>query len=252
MNSTRVAIVTGAAQGIGRAIALQLAKDGLDVAVDDLPLKRPLLDTLVKEIEALGRKSIAIEADVSKEDDVNNMVQAAVKELGGLDVMIANAGVAVLSPILDMDEWEEVFSTNVKGTLLCYKAAAKVMIEQGRGGRIIGAAMCSTYGSSKFAVRALTQAAACEFGQFGITVNAYAPGVIETPLLHAMDERVGELLQAGPGVYIESMTGQAAMRRIGQPEEIAHIVTFLASKESAFITGEDVVTIIPARVVTDV
>ena len=171
----RSAIVTGAASGIGRAIALRLASDGFNVAMCDISSQEAALKSLQDEIEAKGRKAIVMVADVSVEKEVNDFVSTVVSEFGGLDVvreqfhdlsikmnshwgkMVANAGVAVLASILDskftffmtghlwlhnwtatMEEWERVFNINVKGTLLCYKAAAKVMIEQNRGGRIIG------------------------------------------------------------------------------------------------------------------
>ncbi|KAH9943614.1 hypothetical protein B0H21DRAFT_748720 [Amylocystis lapponica] len=193
MTPARIAIVTGAAQGIGRQIALRLADDGLDVAVSDLPSQASLLEAVAVDIRQKGRRSLAIFADVSVEKDVHTMVEQAVAELGGLDVMVANAGIATLAPILEitMEEFDRVFAINVKGTLLCYQAAAKVMIGQGRGGRLIGAssvagkkgiAYYGSYSTSKFAVRALTQTAASEFGRHNITVNAYAPGLIETEL----------------------------------------------------------------------
>ncbi|KAF8870371.1 NAD(P)-binding protein [Infundibulicybe gibba] len=247
--SRRVAIVTGAAQGIGRAIALRLADDGHDVAVNDLKSRISLLEATAAEIKAKGGRVIITAADVSVEKEVQDMVQQTVNQLGGLDVMVANAGVAVMTSILDtsMEEWERIFSINVKGTLLCYKTAAKVMIDQGRGGRIIGAcslagkksaAMCSTYGSSKFAIRSLTQVAACEWGKFGITVNGYAPGLTDTPLLEQMDARVGEIMGVGPGAYIEMMKPQTALGRVGEADEVAKVVSFFASKESAFVTGQ--------------
>ncbi|KAG8707231.1 hypothetical protein FRC09_001955, partial [Ceratobasidium sp. 395] len=176
----RVAIVTGAAQGIGRAVALRLAADGIDVSVNDIPQKQELLLELVKEIESGGRKSIAITGDVSKESDVKNLVTKTVEELGGLDIAMPE------------ESFDRVMSINCKGVLFCYRAAAVQMIKQGRGGRIIGA--CSllgitakvpnhiSYTTSKFAVRAITQTAALEWGEHNITVNAYAPGFIDTPM----------------------------------------------------------------------
>jgi len=249
-HSTETAIITGSAQGIGRAIAIRLARDGYNIVVSDLSTQAKLMNEVVSEIQANGGKAIAVSADVSQEADVENLVQKTVSEFGGLNVMVANAGVAVLTPILEtsMEEWERVFSINVKGTLLCYKAAAKEMMKNPeKGGRIIGAcslagkksaALCSTYGSSKFAIRCLTQSAAAEWGPFNITVNGYAPGLIETPMLLSMDSRIGKLTGAGDQAYMEMMKGQTALRRIGAPDDIARVVSFLASKEAAFITGQ--------------
>ncbi|KAL9710662.1 hypothetical protein Ac2012v2_006200 [Leucoagaricus gongylophorus] len=250
-SQSHTAIVTGAANGIGRAVALRLASDGFNVAICDISSQEAALKVLKAEIEAKGQKALAVVANVSVEKEVNDFVSTVVSQFGGLDVMVANAGVAVLTSILEttMEEWEHVFNTNVRGTLLCYRAAAKVMIEQNRGGRIIGAsslagkksaALCSTYGSTKFAIRSLTQTAACEFGKFNITVNAYAPGLTDTPLLTNMDARIGQLMGAGPGAYKEMMKGQTALGRIAEPEEIASLVSFLASKESSFITGQTI------------
>ncbi|GJJ12856.1 hypothetical protein Clacol_007101 [Clathrus columnatus] len=283
----RIAIVTGSAQGIGRAVALRLAEDGCDVVINDLPHQSKLMDEVKSEVESKGRKSLAIIADISKEDEVEHLVKKTIEELGGLDIMVANAGVAVFNPILQslylvvfvlipalsdcfvsatVEEWTDVVHTNTLGAMLCYKAAAKVMIEQGRGGAIIGAAslaskksnlvvtsplsnsyryksftagaFCSSYGSSKFAIRALTETAAAEWGPHNIRVNAYAPGATDTPLLKRMDARLAEILQAGPGVYINSMIQVTAMGRIAQPEEIAKVVSFLASDDAGFVTGK--------------
>ncbi|TFK53269.1 NAD(P)-binding protein [Heliocybe sulcata] len=249
MSSPRIALVTGGAQGMGRSIALRLARDGLDVAVSDLPSQKALLEEVANEIKALGSRSLAVFADVSREDEVNSMVQAVVQELGGLDVMVANAGIAAFRSVLDTttEELDRVYSVNVKGVLLCYKAAAGVMIEQKRGGRIIGASsilgkkgwpMWASYGSSKFAVRALTQVAACEFGPYGITVNAYAPGGIDTPLLRVTDKEVAERTNVPEGTHLNNLTAQTALGRLGQTEDVANVVSFLASKDSAYMTGQ--------------
>ncbi|KAF7340795.1 hypothetical protein MSAN_02108600 [Mycena sanguinolenta] len=238
MSASKIACVTGAAQGIGWAIALRLAADGCDISVGDISSKLPLLEELANEIKAKGRKAIAIAVDVSKEADVDNFVTLTVKQLGGLDIMVANAGVATLGNIIDttVEELERVHAVNVKGTFVCYKAAAKTIISQGRGGVIIGASslaekkgagMCSVYGSSKFAVRAITQAAAMEWGKHGIRVNGYAPGAADTPLLADIDVVFGNLIGAPPNTEI--MKKQLA---------IAGAVSFLASKDAKSMTGK--------------
>lgn len=242
MSFRRVAIVTGAAQGIGRAIALRFAKDGMNVAVCDLPSKQPGLEAVVQDIQAHGRTAMALHADVAVEKDVSNMVDIVAGKLGGLDVMVANAGITIKKSFLEttLEDLDTMSSVNFKGVFLCYKAAARVMIAQNRGGRIIGASSVAgkmglpeltAYCASKFAVRALTQTAAIEFGRFGITVNAYAPGLIDTPMMHNAVRR---------GLDVKSLGARAILARPGEPEEIANAVSFLASKESSFITGQTI------------
>ncbi|CAF4828021.1 unnamed protein product, partial [Rotaria sp. Silwood1] len=180
------ALVTGAARGIGRAIALRLARDGLNVAINDTAASSLELNSVRQEIETMGRKSAAIIANVSIDKEVKAMVQNVVKELGSLDVMVANAGIAQVKPLIDVtaEEWDSMFATNMRGVFLCYKEAAKVMIDRGKGGKIIGACsivgykpfpMLSPYSASKWGVRGLTQAAAMEWAKHKITVNAYCP-----------------------------------------------------------------------------
>ncbi|KAG2050424.1 NAD-binding protein [Suillus hirtellus] len=191
--SKGTAIVTGASQGIGRAIALRLADDGFDIALNDIATKSIELDVVASDINGKGRRTIVVPADVSVEDEVKDMIATTVRVLGGVNVMIANAGIITFGSVLDADveSFDATFSVNVRGTLLCYKHAARQMIEQGRGGRIIGASSIVgkksakdfiAYSSSKFAVRGLTQAAAMELGPHGITVNCYAPGPIQTEM----------------------------------------------------------------------
>ncbi|KAJ7220744.1 NAD-binding protein [Mycena pura] len=242
MSSKGVALVTGAARGIGKAIALRLADDGFDVAVNDVAAHSELLDALVAEIQQKGRQSSKHVADVAQEQQVKEMVEGAVKQLGGLDVMVANAGVAgIVAGLteLPVEEWDRVLGINARGPFLCYKYAALQMIQQGRGGRIIGAssvwgkqgeAMQAAYSASKFAVRGLTQAAALEFGRYNITVNAYSPGLIDTPMITSIGAEMARL------VYTEL----SPLKRAGVPEDIAGLVSYLASKESQFITGQSI------------
>jgi NAD(P)-dependent dehydrogenase (short-subunit alcohol dehydrogenase family) len=242
ITQTRIAIVTGGAQGIGRAISLRLALDGLDVVVVDLPIKLEGLQAVSKEIESLGRKSVVITADVSKEEDVKAMVENAVNEFGRLDVMVANAGLMPgLAPIdsADIKDWDRIWLVNIRGTALCYKHAAIQMIKQGFGGRIIGAssiagkkggASIAGYSASKFAVRGLTQSAAADLSAHNITVNAYAPSAIITPMIADL---MADLENTKKSVKFSDV-------KVGQPEFVANAVSFLASLDSHFITGQTI------------
>ncbi|KZT19760.1 NAD(P)-binding protein [Neolentinus lepideus HHB14362 ss-1] len=245
MAARRIAIITGAAQGIGRAIALRLSRDGLTVAISDLPSKRGTLEDVAKDIHASGGHTMTVEADVSQEKDVNDLVTIVTDKLGGLDVMVANAGLGLYRPIIEMSmaEFDNIQSVNTRGLLMCYKAAARTMIEQKRGGRIIGAssiigkkgfAAASAYSASKFAVRGLTQAAACELGPYGITVNAYAPGVIDTALAQR------HVSHPETGFSMPQLTAQSALGRLGQPDDVANVVSFLASRDSSYMTGQTI------------
>ncbi|KAF9238264.1 hypothetical protein BU15DRAFT_75418 [Melanogaster broomeanus] len=247
--SKGIALITGSAQGIGRGIALRLAKDGFDIAVNDIPSKRDQLRAVADDIDKIGRKALVFPADVTVEEQVKGMLQGVTKELGALDIMVANAGVGELIPLTSttLEDWERIMNINARGPFLCYKYAAEQMIKQGRGGRIIGASslagkmghpLASTYSASKFAVRGLTQSV--ELGRYGITVNAYAPGPIETPMTAEMMSAGGDLLFSDKesGSWILNRHEGRPIKHIGQPEDIASIVSYLASKEAHFITGQ--------------
>ncbi|KIJ16162.1 hypothetical protein PAXINDRAFT_168725 [Paxillus involutus ATCC 200175] len=247
--SKGIALVTGSAQGIGRGIALRLAKDGYDIALNDIPSKYDQLRAVADDIDKSGRRALVLPADVTVDEQVKGMVQEVTTEFGGLDVMIANAGVARLLPLIstELDEWERIMSINARGTFLCYKYAAEQMIKQGRGGRIIGASslagkmgmpLSSAYCASKFAVRGLTQATALELGRYGITVNAYAPAFVQTPLTAELGS--SKVLSSDPesAAWITNNVMVPPIKHTGQPEDIASIVSYLASKEAHFITGQ--------------
>ncbi|KAK7453996.1 hypothetical protein VKT23_011507 [Stygiomarasmius scandens] len=253
---TRIAIVTGASQGIGRAIALRLAKDGLHVALNDIPSKVDQLNAVSEEIRAVGpgRKSSVHTGDVSQEGDVKRMVEEVVETYGGLDVMVANAGIVIDKAFMEttVEDWDKIFSINARGVFLCYQHAAKQMIKQGRGGRLIGASSVqgksgmgegiSAYSSTKFAVRGITQAAAGELGKHKITVNAYAPGLIDTNMSECreLDKNAQEKFNWKPGDYFNTFTSRSALGYNGVPEDIAGLVSYLVSEEAHFITGQSV------------
>ncbi|KAH9050223.1 hypothetical protein EDB84DRAFT_1623604 [Lactarius hengduanensis] len=259
---TKVALVTGAARGIGRAIALRLADDGLDVAVNDIS-SSPELDELVQEIESKGRRSLAVPADVSLEPEVEKSIQKVVQDLGSLDVMVANAGIIIYEPLLEttVESFDRHMAVNARGTMLCYKHAAKRMIAQGRGGRIIGAASQAgkqghhfplRYAATRLtlheqAVASLQRIAQAsllfavshklpapgELGKYGITVNAYAPGAVKT----AMIDQLKTLFSPGA---LSALVTSSAVNRIGTPEDIAGLVSYLASDGSGFVTGQSI------------
>lgn len=251
-NGDGAAIITGAGQGIGRAIALQLAGDGFDIALNDLQTNKENLNRVAEEITRKGREVISVFGDVSNEDDVRNLIDKTVNELGGLNVMVANAGIVFHSLVTEtnVDDWDRLFSINVRGTMLCYKHAAIQMIKQGKGGRIIGAASvaskigqpyASAYVASKFAIRGLTQSTAMELGKHGITVNAYAPGPIGTDFLGKFDDFHTSLSGAPKGSFLEGLKDKNSTRSIGAPEDVANLVSFFVSKSAGFVTGQSVI-----------
>ena len=251
----KTALVTGAAgrQGIGRAIALRLAHEGADIAVNDLHAT-PELTELAAEITALGRKSLAIAADVSQAEQVEQMVARTAAHFGRIDILVNNAGAPAGKdrvPVVELEEaaFDLVQDVNVKGTFLCCRAAARVMIAQGQGGRIInmsstsgrqGVARFAAYCASKFAVRGFTQALALELGAHQITVNAICPGLVAT-------ERIDDMAAAlrppniAAAAYRAQMIEQAAssspLGRITDTAAIAQMAAFLASDQADFLTG---------------
>jgi len=249
----RTAIVTGSARGIGKAIAIRLAEDGFDVCINDIAANKAGIDETVTEIQALGRHSYGHVADVSKLSEVQSLIEASVKNLGPLDVMIANAGIAQVKALLDLseDDVRRMFEVNVFGVFNCYSAAAKQMIKQGGGGKIVGAAsivafkpfaMLSHYSASKWAVRGFTQAFAMEMAEHKITVNGYAPGIVGTAMWDLIDEELGKKkgLQKGETIkkYVTELT---ALGRTSVPEDVAKTVSYLASPDSDFMTGQTLI-----------
>jgi meso-butanediol dehydrogenase/(S,S)-butanediol dehydrogenase/diacetyl reductase len=240
MTESRVALVTGAGQGIGRAISLRLARDGFGVAISDIPRAEDTATAVRREIEALGRQATVVLADVTDAAQVSAMVAATVANLGRLDVTVANAGIAKIESLLDTtpESWDHMFAINVRGVFLTWQAAARQYIAQGSGGKLIGAASqvayraagaLPAYSASKWAVRGLTQAAAQELAQYGITVNSYAPGVVNTPLWKDTPEVFQALVQTIP------------LGRAQEPSDVADLVSFFASSASDYMTGQTVI-----------
>lgn len=249
MSTAKVALVSGAGQGIGRGIALQLAKDGFDVAVADLTFQEEKARGVVAEIEALGRRAIFVAADVSKKEDVVAAVDAAATQLGRFDVIVNNAGIAQVKPILDVtaEELDKIFSINVNSVVFGIQAAADKFIELGVKGKIISAASIASikgfpilgaYSASKFAVRGLTQVAAQELAPKGITVNAYAPGIVGTGMWDLIDEKLSEINGKPRGQNLKENVESIALGRIETPEDVANVVSFLASEKADYVTGQ--------------
>lgn len=247
----KVILVTGAAQGIGRGIALRLAKEGADIALVDL--KADKLADVAKEIEALGRKTTIFAADISNRDEVFAAVNHAEKELGGFDVMINNAGIAQVKPLADVtpEDMDRIFKINVNGVMWGIQAASEKFKELGHKGKIINAssiaghdgfAMLGVYSATKFAVRALTQAAAKEYASAGITVNAYCPGIVGTDMWVEIDERFAEITGAPKGETYKKYVDGIALGRAQTPDDVAALVSFLASDDSDYITGQAILT----------
>ncbi|MFC7064921.1 acetoin reductase [Brucella rhizosphaerae] len=250
-NTAKVALVTGAAQGIGRGIALRLAKDGFDIALVDL--KADKLEAVRKEVEALGRKASTFSADVSKREDVYAAIDHAEKALGGFDVIVNNAGIAQVQPISDVtpEEVDRILKINVEGVLWGIQAAAAKFKARGHKGKIINAssiaghdgfAMLGVYSATKFAVRALTQAAAKEYASAGITVNAYCPGIVGTDMWVEIDERFSEITGTPKGETYKKFVEGIALGRAQTPEDVAALVSFLSSPDSDYITGQAILT----------
>ena len=243
----KVALVTGGGRGIGRAIALRLAQDGADVAVVDL--NEQDMKAVAEEVGACGRRATTFRADVSRRDEVYAAIDHAEAELGGFDVMVNNAGIAQVQPLLEVtpEEVEKILAINVQGVLWGIQAAARKFRERRRKGKIISAssiaghdgfAMLGVYSATKFAVRALTQAAAKEFASDGITVNAYCPGIVGTDMWVEIDERFAELTGAPKGATYEQYVKGIALGRAETPEDVAGLVSYLAGPDSDYMTGQ--------------
>jgi 3-oxoacyl-[acyl-carrier protein] reductase len=230
----RVAFVTGAAQGIGRAIALALAEDGADLALGDL--NREKLEAVVREVQDLGRKALALHLDVSSSDSVQTAVAKALETWGKIDILVNNAGITKDNLILRMkpQDWEAVLGVNLSGAFHCIRAVLPAMVKQ-RYGRIVNIASVvaqagnpgqANYIASKAGIIGLTKAVASEVGSRNVTVNAVAPGFIAT----AMTEKLPEAVRA-------RMLTMIPVGRMGTDRDVAGGVRFLVSEEAGYITG---------------
>lgn len=236
MLTGKVALVTGASRGIGRAIALCLAEAGTDVAVNYAGNEQAAAE-VVQQIEAMGRKAAMMRADVSKAQEADQLVKDTLEQLGKMDILVNNAGITRDNLIMRMkeEEFDTVIATNLKGVFNCVKAATRPMMKQ-RSGRIINISSVvgvlgnpgqANYVAAKAGVIGLTKAAARELASRGITVNAVAPGFIETDMTDQLPEDVkAKMLEDIP------------LAKLGQPEDVAKTVLFLASADSSYMTGQ--------------
>jgi meso-butanediol dehydrogenase/(S,S)-butanediol dehydrogenase/diacetyl reductase len=243
----KVALVTGAGQGIGRAIALRLARDGADVAIADV--NEAKMSAVAEEVRKLGRKATTFKADVTRREDVFAAVEHAEKQLGGFDIMVNNAGIAQVQPLLAVtpDEIGRILEVNVEGVLWGIQAAATKFKARKQKGKIISASsiaghdgfgMLGVYSATKFAVRALTQAAARELASDGITVNAYAPGIVGTDMWVEIDRRFAELTGTPVGATYKKYVEGIALGRAETPEDVAGLVSYLAGPDADYMTGQ--------------
>jgi len=251
----RIAFVTGAGQGIGRAIACRLARDGYDIAIADIPPAKAKVDDAIKEIESYGRKAVGVYADVKDAKQIYSAIDETVDKLGpNLFISVANAGVTQVRPLLECtpEFIENEIRLNVLGLMNTHIAAAKQMVKQGFGGRVIGAGSIASYrtavnlapyGATKFAVRGFTEAAAKEWAQYGIRVNAYAPGIVDTPMWDHIDRELAKIEGISVGdAKAKRVKNDILLGRIQEPEDVAKLVSFLASEEAEYITGQTIKT----------
>ena len=232
-NKRKTALITGAGQGIGRGIAVRLARDGYNIAIADINLNN--LAEAAQEISALGVSVLKIEADVSSAHDVQHMIQATVDEFESLDVLVNNAGIYPFTPFMDITEeqWDKVIAVNLKSVFLCSQAAARIMPD---GSRIIMTSSVASmlgfsglvhYCASKGGINGLVRALALELAPRQIIVNAVAPGSIITPGTSNIDEGSQKATMA-----------KIPLGRLGKPQDIAAAVAFLASEGAGYITGQ--------------
>lgn len=246
----KVVCITGAAQGIGKAIAVRLAQDGFDIAIADMNVE--LAKESAKEVETHGAKVLALCVDVADRDSVFRAVDEVKNYFGDFHVMINNAAIAPVTPIEDItfEMYRKTFDVNVGGVLWGIQAATKAFKALGHGGKIISASSqagqvgnpeLAVYGGTKFAVRGITQTAAKDLAHLGITVNAYCPGIVKTPMMFKIAQDVadaaGKSLEWGMEQYAKHIT----LKRLSEPEDVAKAVAFLAGPDSDYMTGQAII-----------
>ncbi len=257
--SGKVAIVTGAGQGIGKAVALRLAGEGAGIVAVDLNLETAM--ATARELQALDLRALAYPMDVACLPKVESLVEAVVGVFGRIDVLVNAAGIARTQAFLELTEedWDRVMDTNLKGTVFCMQAVGRQMIRQippevvaqGRAdrsyGKIVnfssisgrrGRSVQMAYAASKAAIISVTQSAALAFSPYNINVNAVCPGVIPTPMWDQIDRDRSRLMGAQPGDALKSFVEKVPLLRAGAPEDVAGTVAFLCSPDADYSTGQ--------------
>ena len=230
------ALVTGGSRGIGKAIVLELAREGANVALTYISNEDRAKEE-IGEVESYDVKGLAIKADVSKEEEVNNMIEIVNSELGGIDILVNNAGITKDNLLIRMktEDWDDVINTNLKGVYLCTKAVVRGMMKK-RYGKIVniasvvgisGNAGQGNYSASKAGIIGFTKSIAKELGSRGININGVAPGFVETDMTNVLNEKIKE-----------EMLNQIPLKRFAKPEDIADVVVFLCSEKANYITGQ--------------
>lgn len=238
----KVAVVTGASRSIGRGIALALAREGCSVVVN-YSKSREEADNVVKTIQGMGGRAIAMQSDVSKRSEVEVMFKTTLEEYGKVDILVNNAGVAFRGSILDTTDevWDTQLAVNLKGVFLCTQVAARYMVERSYGKIVnisansgFGIAMDgdTCYAVSKAGVIQLTKSSAYDLGPYGINVNCVAPGAVDTVMLK------GNRSETEYGIVLEGRKNRASLGIVGTPEDIANAVLFFANDKSRYITGK--------------
>ncbi len=245
----KVAMVTGGAQGIGEAIVRRLSADGFAVAVADLNEAKS--KEVADDIEKNGGSAMAVKVDVSDRDGFFAAVQEVADKLGSFDVLVNNAGLGPTTPIdtITPELFDKVYHINVAGDIWGIQAAVEQFKKQGNGGKIINATSqagvvgnpnLALYSSTKFAVRGLTQVAARDLSEENITVNAYAPGIVKTPMMFDIAHEVGKNAGKDDEWGMQTFAKDIALKRLSEPEDVAAAVAFLAGPDSNYITGQTI------------
>ncbi|ASC09058.1 (S)-acetoin forming diacetyl reductase [Pediococcus pentosaceus] len=249
-NKTKVALVTGAGQGIGAAIATRLANDGFAVAVADMNTETA--NKVAEKINSNGGRALPIVVNVAERDNVFEAVRTTIQKLGGLDMLVNNAGLGPTTPIdtITPEQFDKVYHVNVGGVLWGIQAATEAFKKLGHGGKIINATSqagvvgnpnLALYSGTKFAVRGITQVAARDLVDFGITVNAYAPGIVRTPMMMDIAHEVGQNAGKDDEWGMQQFAKDITLKRLSEPEDVAAAVSFLAGPDSNYVTGQTII-----------